>query len=158
IVKKIGIVGACNVQLGYNPVTGEYIVIEVNPRVSRSSALASKATGYPIAKIATKLSLGYRLDEIYHATAGETLAIFEPEFDYTIVKFPCWLFDKLTDADRRLGTQMKATGEVMAIEKTVAAAMQKAVRSLELDIDGLVLKDVANLTRVQLEQIVVQPD
>src|SRR5690625_608520 len=117
IVKKLGIIGACNVQLAYEPNTKEYIVIEVNPRVSRSSALASKATGYPIAKIATKLSLGFTLAEITYANTNETLQTYEPEFDYVVVKFPSWPFDKLTSADRILGTQMKATGEVMAIEK-----------------------------------------
>src|SRR5699024_7368787 len=95
IVRKLGIVGACNVQLGYHSETKAYKVIEVNPRVSRSSALASKATGYPIAKIATKLSLGYTLDELYHAKAEETLATYEPTMDYAVVKFPCWPFDKL---------------------------------------------------------------
>ncbi len=158
IVKNIGIVGACNVQLGFNPDTKEYIVIEVNPRVSRSSALASKATGYPIAKIATKLSLGYTLSEIYHAQAGKTLDQFEPTFDYTIVKFPSFPFDKLTTADRKLGTQMKATGEVMAIEKTIAAGMQKAVRSLELEVDGLSLTSIQSMSTSQLKQLIVEPD
>src|SRR5699024_2730939 len=139
IVTQLGIVGACNDQLGYNGKTKEYKAIEVNPRVSRSSALASKATGYPIAKIATKLSLGYTLDELYHAKVEETLATYEPTLEYTVIKFPSFPFDKLTTADRSLGTQMKATGEVMAIEKTVSAGMQKAVRSLELDVDGLSL-------------------
>src|SRR5699024_5300752 len=127
IVKHLNIVGACNVQLAYNADTREYIVIEVNPRVSRSSALASKATGYPIAKIATKLSLGYTLDEIYFPALKQTLATYEPVMDYVVVKFPCWPFEKLTTADRSLGTQMKSTGEAMAVAKTVRAGIQKAV-------------------------------
>ncbi|HLR23610.1 MAG TPA: carbamoyl phosphate synthase large subunit [Pseudogracilibacillus sp.] len=158
IVRELGIIGACNVQLAYHPKTNEYRVIEVNPRVSRSSALASKATGYPIAKIAAKLGLGYHLDEVYHAGAEETLATFEPKFDYKVVKFPAWPFDKLTDADRTLGTQMKATGEVMAVEKTVAAGLQKAIRSLELPLNGLSLPSVQSLTDDQLKQLLTQPD
>ena len=156
IVKEIGIVGACNVQLAYEPTTKQYIVIEVNPRVSRSSALASKATGYPIAKVATKLSLGYTLAEI---TYGDTtLASFEPSFNYVVVKFPCWPFDKLSTADRRLGTQMKATGEVMAIEQTVAAGLQKAIRSLELDVQGVSLQKIATKSTEQLRKLVLNTD
>ena len=158
IVKEIGIVGACNVQLAFDPMTKDYFVIEVNPRVSRSSALASKATGYPIAKIATKLSLGYHLSEINYEKKNETLATFEPAFDYVVVKFPCWPFDKLTTADRKLGTQMKATGEVMAIEKTVAAGLQKAVRSLELEVDGLSLISLQSLDTVHLKKLVLHTD
>lgn len=158
IVRELGIIGACNVQLAYHPEIGEYRVIEINPRVSRSSALASKATGYPIAKIAAKLSLGYDLDEIYHAGAGETLATFEPVFDYTVVKFPAWPFDKLTDADRTLGTQMKATGEVMAIEQTVAAGLQKAIRSLELPLNGLGMPSVQAMTNETLKKLLMSPD
>ena len=158
IVKRLGIVGACNVQLAFEPKTKEYIVIEVNPRVSRSSALASKATGYPIAKVATKLSLGYTLAEMTYGKTGETLVSYEPELDYAVVKFPCWPFDKLTDADRRLGTQMKATGEVMAIEKTVAAGLQKAVRSLELEGEGLRLDALGNMTTEQLRKLVFNID
>lgn len=158
IVKKLGIVGACNVQLAFEPETKEYIVIEVNPRVSRSSALASKATGYPIAKVATKLSLGYTLSEIKYGKTGETLKTYEPVFDYTVVKFPCWPFDKLTSADRKLGTQMKATGEVMAIEKTVAAGLQKAVRSLELEGNGLILDMVSEMETEQLHHLLTEAD
>src|SRR5699024_9441487 len=157
-MKELGIVGACNVQLGYQAETKEYRVIEVNPRVSRSSALASKATGYPIAKIAAKLGLGYTLDELYHHQKEETLATYEPTFTYTVVKFPCWPFDKLTEADRTLGTQMKATGEVMAIEKTVHAGIQKAVRSLELSVDGIRLKAFQSFTDVSLEEVIEQVD
>ena len=156
IVKEIGIIGACNVQLAYEPNTKQYIIIEVNPRVSRSSALASKATGYPIAKIATKLSLGYTLVDIPYGDT--TLATFEPALDYVVVKFPCWPFDKLSTADRRLGTQMKATGEVMAIEKTVAAGLQKAVRSLELEVHGVSLQKIATQSTEQLRKLVLNVD
>ena len=156
IVSELGIVGACNVQLAFEPKTKQYIVIEVNPRVSRSSALASKATGFPIAKIATKLSLGYTLDELPYEKG--TLADYEPTFDYVVVKFPCWPFNKLTSADRRLGTQMKSTGEVMAVEKTVAAAMQKAVRSLELKVDGLSLISLEKMTTAELKKLVIRVD
>lgn len=156
IVKEIGIVGACNVQLAYEPNTKQYIVIEVNPRVSRSSALASKATGYPIAKIATKLSLGYTLQDI--TFGNTTLAEYEPELDYVVVKFPCWPFDKLTTADRRLGTQMKATGEVMAIEHNLASGLQKAIRSLELDVDGVTLTDLQTESTEALQKLVLNVD
>ena len=115
IVGAIGIQGGCNVQFALNPDSFEYAVIEVNPRVSRSSALASKATGYPIAKISTRIALGYTLDEIKNDITGKTCACFEPTVDYVVVKFPKWPFEKFAGASRRLGTQMKATGEVMAI-------------------------------------------
>lgn len=156
IVKQIGIVGACNVQLAYEPNTKQYIVIEVNPRVSRSSALASKATGYPIAKIATKLSLGYTLQDI--PFGNTTLAEYEPELDYVVVKFPCWPFDKLTTADRRLGTQMKATGEVMAIEHNLTSGLQKAIRSLEIDVDGVTLTDLQTQSTAELQKLVLNVD
>ena len=136
IVEHLGIVGGCNVQLALHPTSLSYAVIEVNPRVSRSSALASKATGYPIAKVATLVSLGFTLDEITNAITG-TSACFEPALDYVVVKIPRWPFDKFTSADRRLGSQMKATGEVMAIGRNFASALLKAVRSLELKRDGL---------------------
>lgn len=158
IVQQLGIVGACNVQLAFDPVTKDYMVIEVNPRVSRSSALASKATGYPIAKIATKLSLGYTLDELDYEFKNETLATYEPTFDYVVVKFPCFPFDKLTSASRLLGTQMKATGEVMAIEQTVAAGVQKAVRSLELETNGLSLVSLETKSNKALEELLVTAD
>src|SRR5690625_5007897 len=158
IVQHLNIVGACNVQLAYNETTREYIVIEVNPRVSRSSALASKATGYPIAKIATKLSLGYTLDDIHFPAKNETLATYEPTFDYVVVKFPCWPFEKLTTADRTLGTQMKATGETMAVAKKVSAGLQKAVRSLELKTDGLRLHALKTWTHDQLKNLIVRVD
>lgn len=158
IVNELGIVGACNVQLAYNENDKEYIVIEVNPRVSRSSALASKATGYPIAKIATKLSLGFTLDELTFPKMKCSLATYEPEMDYVVVKFPSWPFNKLKEAERDLGTQMKATGEVMAIEHTVAAGLQKAVRSLELDVDGLRLLELASWTTEKLFSLLDNPD
>src|SRR5690625_290528 len=158
IVHELRIIGACNVQLAWNDATKEYIVIEVNPRVSRSSALVSKATGYPIAKIATKLSLGWSLDELSFPTKGETLATYEPILDYVVVKFPTWPFNKFATADRSLGTQMKATGEVMAIDQTLAASLQKAIRSLELEIDGLRLHELEAWSIVQLEQLLREPD
>ena len=137
IVAAIGIVGGCNCQFALKPDGSEYAVIEVNPRVSRSSALASKATGYPIAKITTRLALGYTLAEIKHPVTGFSLAGFEPAVDYIVVKFPKWPFDKFAGSSRRLGTQMKATGEVMSIAPTFEAAMMKAVRGAEIGLDTL---------------------
>ena len=131
IIRGLGIEGGCNVQFALDPASFQYYVIEVNPRVSRSSALASKATGYPIARVAAKVATGKRLDEIANQVTGQTLSAFEPALDYCVVKIPRWPFDKFPDADRSLGTQMKATGEVMAIERTFEAAMMKAIRSLE---------------------------
>ena len=127
IITELGIEGGCNCQFALKPDSFEYAVIEVNPRVSRSSALASKATGYPIAKVATKIALGYTLDEITNDVTGETCACFEPALDYVVVKFPKWPFDKFVYADKSLGTQMKATGEVMAIGNNFEHAMMKAV-------------------------------
>ena len=137
IVSALGIVGGCNCQLALNPDSFEYAVIEVNPRVSRSSALASKATGYPIAKITTKIALGYTLDEIRNDITGKTCACFEPALDYVVVKFPKWPFDKFVGISRKLGTQMKATGEVMAIGNSFEAALMKAVRGAEISLDTL---------------------
>ncbi|MGE5551642.1 MAG: carbamoyl-phosphate synthase large subunit [Bacteroidota bacterium] len=137
IISALGIEGGCNVQFALDPASASYFVIEVNPRVSRSSALASKATGYPIAKVAAKIAIGRRLDEIKNAVTGQTYASFEPSLDYVVVKIPRWPFDKFARADRRLGTQMKATGEVMAIGRSLPAALQKAVRSLETGFHGL---------------------
>ena len=137
IITHLGIVGGCNVQLALNPDSFEYAVIEVNPRVSRSSALASKATGYPIAKITTKIALGYTLDEIKNDITGKTCACFEPTLDYIVVKMPKWPFDKFADASRTLGTQMKATGEVMAIAPSFEMALMKAVRGAEVGLDSL---------------------
>ena len=137
IVAAIGIVGGCNCQFALKPDGSEYAVIEVNPRVSRSSALASKATGYPIAKITTRLALGYTLSEIKHPETGFSLAGFEPAVDYIVVKFPKWPFEKFAGSSRKLGTQMKATGEVMSIAPTFEAAMMKAVRGAEIGLDTL---------------------
>ena len=134
IISALGIEGGCNVQFALHPTSFEYAVIEVNPRVSRSSALASKATGYPIAKVATKVAIGYTLGEIKNAVTGKTTAYFEPTLDYVVVKIPKWPFDKFVKAKRTLGTQMKATGEVMSISSSFDAALMKAIRSLELGI------------------------
>ncbi len=134
IISALGIQGGCNVQYALHPTSFEYSVIEVNPRVSRSSALASKATGYPIAKVASKIAIGYGLDEIKNAVTGKTYACFEPTLDYVVVKIPKWPFDKFVKAKRTLGTQMKATGEVMSISSSFEAALMKAIRSLELGI------------------------
>ena len=132
IITELKIEGGCNVQFALYPNSFEYAVIEVNPRVSRSSALASKATGYPIAKVAAKIAIGYCLDEIPNAVTGKTCACFEPALDYCVVKFPRWPFDKFVYADKALGTQMKATGEVMAIGQSFELAMMKAAISIEL--------------------------
>ena len=137
IITELGIEGGCNCQFALNPNSFEYTVIEVNPRVSRSSALASKATGYPIAKVAAKIALGYTLDEIRNDVTGKTSACFEPTVDYVVCKLPKWPFDKFVVADRTLGTQMKATGEVMAIASCFEAAIMKAVRGAELGLDTL---------------------
>ena len=137
MISALGIVGGCNCQFALNPDSFEYAVIEVNPRVSRSSALASKATGYPIAKITTKIALGYTLDEIKNDITGKTCACFEPTLDYVVVKFPKWPFDKFAGSSRKLGTQMKATGEVMAIAQSFEAALMKAVRGAEISLDTL---------------------
>ncbi|MBQ8081515.1 MAG: carbamoyl-phosphate synthase large subunit, partial [Clostridia bacterium] len=137
MISAIGIVGGCNCQFALNPDSFEYAVIEVNPRVSRSSALASKATGYPIAKLTTRIALGYSLDEIANDITGKTCACFEPTLDYVVVKFPKWPFDKFHGSSRRLGTQMKATGEVMAIGQRFEEALMKAVRGAEISLDTL---------------------
>src|SRR5881397_678872 len=152
IIRALGIEGGCNIQFALDPKSFQYYVIEVNPRVSRSSALASKATGYPIARITDKIAAGRRLDEIQNAVTRKTLACFEPALDYCVVKIPRWPFDKFTRADRTLGTQMKATGEVMAIDRSFEAALQKALRSLELKGQGLLWEapawvDVTDPTR-----------
>ena len=154
IITHLGIVGGCNVQLALNPDSFEYAVIEVNPRVSRSSALASKATGYPIAKITTKIALGYTLDEIKNDITGKTCACFEPTLDYIVVKMPKWPFDKFADASRTLGTQMKATGEVMAIAPGFEMALMKAVRGAEIGMDTLNRKaDDGAPIRERLERV-----
>ncbi len=146
IVSELKVEGGCNCQFALHPTSFEYAVIEVNPRVSRSSALASKATGYPIAKVATRIAIGYTLDEIVNAVTGNTYACFEPSIDYVVVKFPKWPFDKFVYAKRTLGTQMMATGEVMSIAPSFEMAMMKAVRSIELGMDTLNLKKLAKLS------------
>ena len=146
IIDALGVEGGCNCQFALHPETFDYAVIEVNPRVSRSSALASKATGYPIAKVATKLALGYTLDEIKNAVTGNTYAAFEPTLDYVAVKLPKWPFDKFVYAKRELGTQMKATGEVMSLADNFEAALLKAVRGAEISADTLLLPRFSQMT------------
>ncbi len=146
IISELKVEGGCNCQFALHPTSFEYAVIEVNPRVSRSSALASKATGYPIAKVAAKIAIGYTLDEIINAVTGKTYACFEPALDYVVVKFPKWAFDKFVYAKRTLGTQMMATGEVMAIGTSFEQAIMKAVRSIELGMDTMNLKKLAKLS------------
>lgn len=153
IVQELGVEGGCNVQFALNPESFEYAVIEVNPRVSRSSALASKATGYPIAKVASKIAVGYTLDEIKNSITGKTYACSEPAIDYIVVKFPKWPFDKFVYARRTLGTQMKATGEVMAIGSFFEQALMKAVRSIELGLDTLNLPKLKDKTTLEIEQL-----
>ncbi len=152
IVQALGVEGGCNCQFALKPDSFEYAVIEVNPRVSRSSALASKATGYPIAKVATRIAIGYTLDEIVNQVTGKTYASFEPTIDYLVVKFPKWPFDKFVYAKKTLGTQMKATGEVMSIAPSFEAGMMKAVRSIELGMDTLSKKAFADLTDEEVEK------
>ncbi|SDM89019.1 carbamoyl-phosphate synthase (glutamine-hydrolyzing) large subunit [Sediminibacillus halophilus] len=155
VIRELGVVGGCNIQFALNPESDEYVIIEVNPRVSRSSALASKATGYPIARIAAKLALGYQLDEVINPITGHTYASFEPAIDYIAVKIPRWPFDKFTGADRLLGTQMKATGEVMALARNFPAALNKAVRSLEIGTEYLNWPAHAELDDAAIEQALV---
>ncbi|MDF2484024.1 MAG: carbamoyl-phosphate synthase, large subunit [Herbinix sp.] len=150
IITELGITGGCNVQYALHPDTFEYCVIEVNPRVSRSSALASKATGYPIAKVAAKIALGYHLDEIQNAVTKKTYASFEPTLDYVVVKIPKWPFDKFITAKRALTTQMKATGEVMAISTNFEAALMKAIRSLEQNIYSLKISSYSEMTTEEI--------
>ncbi len=152
IITSLGIEGGCNVQLAVNPDSFDYYVIEVNPRVSRSSALASKATGYPIARIAAKIAAGKTLDEIENAVTKTTKACFEPALDYCVVKIPRWPFDKFGGGDRKLSTQMKATGEVMAIDRTFESALMKAIRGLEVKQKDLRHAGMALLTSEQLEE------
>ena len=152
IITELGITGGCNVQYALNPDSFEYCVIEVNPRVSRSSALASKATGYPIAKVAAKIALGYTLDEIKNAITGKTYACFEPMLDYCVVKIPRLPFDKFISAKRTLTTQMKATGEVMSICNNFEGALMKAIRSLEQHVDSLMSYDFSELSRAEMKE------
>ncbi len=142
IIRELKVEGGCNIQFALDPFSKKYYVIEVNPRVSRSSALASKATGYPIARVTTKIAIGYTLDEIPNEIIGTTSACFEPAIDYVVLKVPRWPFDKFVFGDRRLGTQMKATGEVMAIDRSFEAAFLKSIRSLEIGINGLRLPEL----------------
>ena len=159
IIRAMGIEGGCNVQFALHPESMRYAVIEVNPRVSRSSALASKATGYPIARVATKIALGYTLDEITNEVTGRTKACFEPALDYVVVKFPKWPFDKFVYADRRLGTQMKATGEVMAIGQTFEEALLKAVRGAAISKFDLEVPEFQAMTDQELsDKILAQDD
>lgn len=158
IIRSLNIEGGCNIQYALNPVTSDYIVIEVNPRVSRSSALASKAAGYPIAKIAAKIAIGYSLDELNNYVTKTTSACFEPTIDYCVVKFPKWPFDKFRTASRKLGTQMKATGEVMSIDRTFESALLKAVTSLEVKCDGLRVPYVTSLTTPKLMKKIADCD
>ena len=158
IISALRIEGGCNVQLALNPDSYEYAVIEVNPRVSRSSALASKATGYPIAKVAAKIALGYTLDEIPNAVTGKTTACFEPTLDYCVLKIPRLPFDKFTTASRTLGTQMKATGEVMAIGNSFEGALMKAIRSLELPVKSLRLDGLDELYTEEIEERLANVD
>ncbi len=159
IISALKICGGCNVQFALEPNSMKYAVIEVNPRVSRSSALASKATGYPIAKVASLIAVGYNLDEIKNGVTGKTYACFEPTIDYVVCKFPRWPFDKFTEANKTLGTRMKATGEVMSIGANFEAALLKAVRSLELNYYSLESAKYNKLTKDQLfSQLTVKND
>ncbi len=158
IVNEIGVVGGCNVQFALHPKSFQYAIIEINPRVSRSSALASKATGYPIARVATRLSLGYLLDEVKNEVTEKTFACFEPTLDYIVVKIPKWPFDKFEKANKTLGTKMMATGEVMAIGNNFEAAFLKAVRSLEIGRYNLEHPAVKSMTTEELRKAVVKAD
>ncbi|MED5020278.1 carbamoyl-phosphate synthase large subunit [Paenibacillus chibensis] len=158
IIRALNIEGGCNVQLALDPHSYQYYVIEVNPRVSRSSALASKATGYPIAKMAAKIALGYTLDELTNPVTGQTYACFEPTLDYIVSKIPRWPFDKFIHANRKLGTQMKATGEVMAIGRTFEESIHKAIRSLEIGVHRLYLKGTDELSEEVLKERLVKVD
>ncbi|MBP6965335.1 MAG: carbamoyl-phosphate synthase large subunit [Armatimonadetes bacterium] len=158
IIRALGIEGGCNVQLALDPNSFDYYVIEVNPRVSRSSALASKATGYPIARVSAKIAVGLTLDEIPNAVTKKTLACFEPALDYCVIKIPRWPFDKFKVADRTIGTQMKATGEVMSIDRSFESALMKAVRSMEVGIYGLRHKNANAWTPMEIEEKIANPN
>ncbi|MCM3110213.1 carbamoyl-phosphate synthase large subunit [Lederbergia lenta] len=157
LIRELGIEGGCNVQLALDPHSFQYYIIEVNPRVSRSSALASKATGFPIAKLAAKIAIGYSLDEMMNPVTGKTYACFEPVIDYIVTKIPRWPFDKFESANRLLGTQMKATGEVMSIGRTFEESLLKAVRSLESDVYHLELNGVEPIEINALEKEMRNP-
>lgn len=158
VIRALGIKGGCNVQLALDPDSFDYYIIEVNPRVSRSSALASKATGYPIAKMAAKIAVGFTLDEIINPITGTTYASFEPALDYVVTKIPRWPFDKFNAANRKLGTQMKATGEVMAIGRNLEESLLKAVRSLESGVYHLELNEAVGMSDEQLESAIKRSD
>ena len=158
IIRRLKIEGGCNVQYALDPKSNRYYVIEVNPRVSRSSALASKATGYPIAKVAAKVATGLTLDRIPNAVTGKTMACFEPTLDYCVIKFPRWPFEKFALADRTLGTQMKATGEVMAIDRTFEGAVLKAVRSLEIGVNYLSLRSLESKSLIDIVELLQRQD
>ncbi|MEG0357131.1 MAG: carbamoyl-phosphate synthase (glutamine-hydrolyzing) large subunit [Christensenellaceae bacterium] len=159
IIRALDIKGGCNIQYALNPHSYEYVVIEVNPRVSRSSALASKATGYPIARVAAKIAVGYNLDEIKNSVTGETYACFEPALDYVVTKVPRWPFDKFTGANRTLGTQMKATGEVMAIGRNIEESLLKAIDCLDVKLNyNLGMKNIDDWTDEQLSESLKNPD
>ena len=158
IIRALDIKGGCNIQFALDPKSFDYVVIEVNPRVSRSSALASKATGYPIARVASKIAIGMNLDEIRNPVTKNTYACFEPTIDYVVTKVPRWPFDKFSSADRSLGTQMKATGEVMAIGRTFEESLLKAIDSLDIKLNyqlGLELFD--NYTADELLEVLASP-
>lgn len=158
ILNAVEVQGGCNVQFALNPDSFEYAVIEINPRVSRSSALASKATGYPIAKVSAKIALGYTLDEIENAVTKKTKACFEPSVDYVVAKIPKWPFDKFKKADKRLGTKMMATGEIMSIGSNFEAAILKGIRSLEIGKYSLVHAPSEQRSLEELKARVVVPD
>jgi carbamoyl-phosphate synthase large subunit len=158
IIRALKIEGGCNVQYALDPDSSQYYVIEVNPRVSRSSALASKATGYPIARVAAKIAVGYRLDEIMNPVTQETYACFEPALDYVVTKIPRWPFDKFQSANRKLGTQMKATGEVMAIGRSFEESLMKAIRSLEIGLDSLWHEEAADWSDEEIQRRLGQAD
>jgi carbamoyl-phosphate synthase large subunit len=153
IISALKIVGGCNIQFALDPNSKQYYLIEVNPRVSRSSALASKATGYPIARMAAKLAVGYSLSELINPVTGETFASFEPALDYVVVKFPKWAFDKFPQVDRKLGTQMKATGEVMGIDRNLERSLFKAIHSLEINNDDLKLPGLSEKSSSELMEM-----
>lgn len=157
VIRALNVVGGCNIQFALEPHSNQYYIIEVNPRVSRSSALASKATGYPIARIATKCAIGYHLDEILNPITGNTYASFEPAIDYIVVKLPRFPFDKFSEGDRTLGTQMKATGEVMAIDRSFEGALNKALRSMEMNAHSLHLKSMPEKTGQELVGLLKKP-
>ncbi len=158
IIRALGVQGGCNIQFALDTNSLRYYVIEVNPRVSRSSALASKATGYPIARVAAKIAIGLRLDEIPNAVTKKTLACFEPSIDYVVVKLPRWPFDKFPTADRTIGTQMKSTGEVMAIGRSFEEALLKAVRGSEIGTASLFHREIAGKSEIELEELIRTPN